>query len=126
MIAGTQTQYRIKIRFTYQLRIKIQNGGSLKAKKASIHKYNFFLLEEKHKLGFCMMSASKNKQSKQGLCEKNCSQELIRHFRIFQVGHGHSVLWTFGGLALFFFLSQTPICLLDILFFKSTNRVIFV
>lgn len=43
MIAGTQTQYLIKIRFTYQLRNKIQNGGSLKAKKASIHKYNFFI-----------------------------------------------------------------------------------
>lgn len=43
MIAGTQVQYRIKIRFTYPLRIRIQNGGSLKAKETSIHKYNFFI-----------------------------------------------------------------------------------
>lgn len=46
MIAGTQTRYRIKIRFTYQLRIKIQNGGSLKAKKTTIHKYIFFYLKK--------------------------------------------------------------------------------
>lgn len=35
MIAGTQAQYRIKIRFTYPLRIRIQNGGSLKAEETS-------------------------------------------------------------------------------------------
>lgn len=106
MIAGTQTQYRIKIRFTYQLRIKIQNGGSLKAKKASIHKYNFFYWKKSINWdsAWCLRQRT-NKVSK-GCVKKIVHKNLSGTSGFFRLDtvilfYGRLVVWLF-----FFFKSN--------------------
>lgn len=130
MIAGTQTRYRIKIRFTYQLRIKIQNGGSLKAKKTTIHKYIFFYLKKSINWdsAWCLRQRTNKVRVVWKQLFPRTYQALTSEFFRLDTSHGHSfefysfmdVLW-FDS---YFKVKLQYVCLISFLYLP--NGVIFV